>query len=205
MNIKYHKSCSTLPIYNFYRILDGDLRFLIVGYSEIDSEDIEITLEAKENFTSIIQEYSELTSNNEVIVSLNLQMLIQEQEFERDTLKTILDLFNKNKEYDILNLLSEFGFYVKKGDDLDYEFKKVIKRIKGLNNKIRINKNKYTTRFKKESEDIKHNLDKEALLLEINLKLGREINVHTTSVLKWVNMIEINRERNAEAEKIRSK
>ena len=206
MDIKYHQSCATLSIYNFYRIMDdGDLRFLVVGYDEIESEDINVTDEATNIFNSIIQEYSELTSNNEVVVNLNLQILIAELEFEKDTLQKILYLFNYSNNFKVLKLLSNFGFEIKEDDDINLELEKVIKRVKGLNNKIRINKSKYASRFKKVSEEIKRNLDKEALLLEMNLKLGREIDVHSTSVLKWVNMIDMSNERNAEAEKIRNK
>ena len=205
MDIKYYKTCDTLPIYNFYKILDGDFRYLVKGWNDLDDDDIKVTQESNQVFNLIIQEYSELTSNKEIIVSLNLQILISELEFERDVLKTTLDIFNENEDFAVLVILSEFGFDIKKGDDLDYEFKKVIKRIKGLNNKIRVQKVKYTNRFKKENDDIKHNLDKEALLLEINLKLGREINTRKTSVSKWVNMIEISKAKNAEIEKISNK
>lgn len=206
MDIKYHKSCTTLPIYNFYKIMDDmDLRFLIIGYSEFDSEDVEITADAEIVLNLIIEEYAGLTENNEVNVNLGLQILVIEQEFERDTLVEILDIFKEFEDSDVLGLLSEFGFNINVEDDLDKQLSMVIKRIKGLNNKIRINKSKYATRFKKANEEIKRNLDKEALMLEMNLKLGREINTRTTSVSKWVSMLEMSREQSLQLQKSRTK
>lgn len=206
MDIKYHKSCSTLPIYNFYKILDdGDLRFLIVGYSEFEADGVKVTAEAESALNIIIEEYSLLTANNEVNVSIGLQILVTEQEFERDTLVQILDIFKEFEDFDVLSLAYEFGFDIKFDEDLEPQIEKIIKRIKALNNKIRINKSKYATRFKKATEEIKRNLDKEALMLEMNLKLGREINTRTTSVLKWINMLQISRDKITQLEKSRTK
>lgn len=192
MNVNYHKSCSTLPIYNFYKILDtSDLRFLIVGYSELNDSNVKITNDAKKLLDSIIEEYLELTNNNEVILGLRLRMLIDEQEFERNILVKILDIYNDFKISDVLLLLNEFGFNIKIDEDLDVQIIEVTQRIKGLDNKIKINNIKYNARFKKDENKNKMNLEKEALILEMNLNLGREIDVYTTSVLKWINMLQI--------------
>lgn len=206
MAIKYYKTCAFLPIYNFYKILDDkDMRFLVVGYSEFDEEETFVDELAEEVLNGIIEEYSELTSNTEVIVDVSLQTLIKQDEFERDVLKKTLDLFNESKDFTVLDLLIDFGFVIDLEKNMDDQLLKIIKRVRGLNNKIRINKNKYSARFKKATTEIKRNLEKEALTLELNLKLGREIDLHKTSVTKWVNMIDISRERNAEFQKNISK
>lgn len=202
--MKYYKTCSTLPIFNFYQILDtNNLSYLIQGYEDGDKH--VLNNELKGVFETIIQEYSELTSNTEVIFNLELQTLILEYEFVRDVLQNTLNLYSTSNDFSILSLLEPFNIFIKKDGNLETQLKKVIKKIKGLNNKIRINKDKHAKRFKKNNDTVKTNLDKEALQLELNLSLGREINTKTTTVTKWINMIEISKEKSAEIQKIRNK
>lgn len=205
MDIKYYKTCSTLPIFNFYKIIDGDLRFLVIDSSELNVDEVIVTSEFTDIFNVIFEEYSELTRNKEVTVSLNLQLLVSEQEFERDILQRTLTLFNETSDLKILSILSDFGFNIDESKDFDAFLNNVISRVKGLNNKIRINKVKYAKRFKQETKNVKRNLDKESLMLEMSLELGREIDTHKTSVSKWVNMIEVSKEKSARVEKIRNK
>ena len=201
MKINYHKSCSTLPIYNFYKIIDeGDMRFLIKGYSE--EKNFKADKTAHNIFQQILSEYSILTSNKEILKNLKMQIFIVEMEFEKMILENILELFNKRKDFSLLPLLHEFGFDIGESKDIDALLNRVINRIKGLNNRININKINYEKRFVKNTEKIKTNLDKEALILEMNLELGREINIYTTSVSKWVNMIEVSKEKSKEVNKM---
>lgn len=202
---KYHKSCATLPIYNFYQVIDkGDYSYLVRGY--VDGDEVNVDdIVASKLFKEIVQEYSELTSNKEILISLKLRILIAGYEYERDLLKSILTIYEETKQEEVLSLLSEFNFDPSRAESVDTLLKSVISRVKSLNNNIRVQKNKYTTRFKKETQEVKRNLDKQALSLEMNLKLGREINVHKTSVTKWVNMFDIAREKSKELEKLRSK
>ena len=205
MDIKYYKSCSVLPIYNFYKIVDeNNLNFLVKGYEDGDN-DVEDKGESEFIIQEILEEYSELTSSKEILVGLNSQILITEYEFERDFLKQALDVYNETEDLEVLSILSEFGFDIDEAKDFDAFLNIVISRIKGLNNKIRINKVKYANRFKQEIEEIKRNLDKEALMLEMSLELGREIDTLKTSVSKWVNMINVSKEKRAQVEKIRNK
>lgn len=205
MDIKYYKTCSTLPIFNFYKIIDeGNLNFLVKGYEDGD-DDVEDEGESEFILQEIIEEYSELTASKEILVGLNSQILITEYEFERDFLKEALNTYNETGDLEVLSILSEFGFNIDEAKDFDAFLNRVILRVKGLNNKIRINKVKYANRFKEEIKEIKRNLDKEALILEMSLELGREIDTHKTSVSKWINMINVSKEKREQVEKIRNK
>jgi hypothetical protein len=191
MKNKYYTSCSTLSVFRFYKIVDeNNLNFLVKGFEDGDTE-FKYSAEAEEIAQKILEEYAELTSNKEIVVGLNLRIKIAEFQFEKDILEGVLDSFNTYEDYSVLSLLTDFGFDIKEGDNLNIKFSKVISRIKSLNNKIKINKSKYTERFKKNSEEIKRNLIKEALNLEMGLELGRKINVHTTMVDEWVAMVEL--------------
>jgi len=203
MNIKYHKTCSTLPIYNFHKIIDeNNLLFLVKGYSEEDEDEKpQLTEEAKLIFQNIIQEYSEITSSKEALLGVSLQIDITALVYERDLFKKVMDLFHETRDFSIISTLSELGFSIEPIENAEDLLKRLISHIKGLNNKIRIKKNNYAKRFEKNVEKIKNDLDKEALMLELNLSLGREIDVHKTSVVKWVKMIDLSRERAREYEK----
>lgn len=205
MKIKYHTDCKTLPIYNFYKIIDNsDFLFLVKGYSEYDDDVIE---GYKENeafliFQKILEEYSLLTSNKEVLVGLNMQIHISEMTYERNLYKNVMSVFHETKDFSIVYLLSDLGFSIKPTENAEDLLKRLLSHIKRLNNKIRIKKINYSNRFKKNKEQIKSDLEKEAIMLELNLELGREIDTHKTSVSKWVKMINISKERSREYDKI---
>jgi len=205
MSVNYYKSCSNLPIYNFYKIID-EASYAYLSKDYIEGEDFKFdVVEAEILFTKIIEEYSELTSNREVLVGFKMQIAILNYEFERDSLKNILEIFNETNDFEVLLLLSSFGFDTSNKLGLDKLLKSVISRIKNLNNKIRINKVNYTKRFKTTKKEIKRNLDKEALLLEMSLELGREIEVRKTSVTKWVNMVNISSEKAKQINSLKNK
>lgn len=205
MSVNYYKSCSNLPIYNFYKIID-EASYAYLSKDYIEGEDFKFdVVEAEILFTKIIEEYSELTSNREVLVGFKMQIAILNYEFERDSLKNILEIFNETNDFEVLLLLSSFGFDTSNKLGLDKLLKSVISRIKNLNNKIRINKVNYTKRFKTTKKEIKRNLDKEALLLEMSLELGREIEVRKTSVTKWVNMVNISSEKAKQMNSLKNK
>ena len=205
MKIKYYTSCSTLSVFRFYKIVDdNNLSFLVKGFEEGDDK-IKDSAEAEVIAQNILEEYALLTSNKEIVVGLKLRIKISEFEFERNILRDVLDSFNTYPDYNVLSLLTDFGFSIKEGDNLMFEFKKVISRIKSLNNKIRIHKVKYATRFKKDLEQVKRNLIKEALHLEMGLELGRKIDIHTTMVDEWVAMVNATIDKSKNLEKSRNK
>jgi len=205
MSVNYYKSCSNLPIYNFYKIID-EANYAYLSKDYIEGEDFKFdVVDAEILFTKIIEEYSELTSNREVLVGFKMQIAILNYEFERDSLKSILEIFNETNDFEVLLLLSSFGFDTSNKLGIDKLLKSVISRIKNLNNKIRINKVNYTKRFKTTKKEIKRNLDKEALLLEMSLELGREIEVRKTSVTKWVNMVNISSEKAKKMNSLKNK
>tara|TARA_R110002020_G_scaffold453632_1_gene668612 strand:- start:10265 stop:10876 length:612 start_codon:yes stop_codon:yes gene_type:complete len=192
MKANYHKSCTTLPIYNFYKIIEeSNLLYLAKNYIEEETNDIEIGEDAEEHLNNILEEYSILTANKEILFNLKLQKSIKLLEYERNIISGIIDIYKETEDNNVLQALLSLGFEIRPSENIEDLLKRAIKRIKGLNNKIRINKIKYTKRFSKKNSEGKSNLEKEALILEMNLKLGREINVRKTSVSKWVNMVNL--------------
>ena len=202
MKPKYYTSCSDLPIFNFYQILDdGKFEYMVKKYKEGQDFD---PIVAGSNFQNILEEYTELTSNRKALVNIRMQIQIKQYEYERDVLQATIDLYAQYKEEYIFEIFEEFGYKKSEKESIDNYLKRIISRIKSLNNKIRINKEKYSQKFKKAEKEIKRNLDEEALILEMNLKLGREIDVKKTSVKKWVTLVNISKEKSEELTKLQN-
>jgi len=208
MDIKLHKSCDTLPIYNFYKIVDtADLRYLVVGYDDFDEVKYELKSdECNINWSKILTEYGELTSSRNVLLNYEKQIEIKYLETRISSGEKILDIYAEFGDLEVLALLKEFDFSFDEKRDVENQINMAVRRIKGLRNKVRILKANYILRFgKKQKEEIKTNLVKSALSLELSLDIGREINVRTTSVSKWVYMVDISNNKAKEYEKIKNK
>ena len=202
MKPKYYTSCSDLPIFNFYQILDdGKFEYMVKKYKEGQDFD---PIVAGSNFQNILEEYTELTSNRKALQNIRMQIRIQQYEYERGILQSTIDLYAEHKEEILFEVFEEFGYKKSEKESIDNYLKRIISRVKSLNNKIRIEKEKYSQKFKKAEKEIKRNLDEEALILEMNLKLGREIDVKKTSVKKWVTLVNISKQKSEELTKIQN-
>ncbi len=146
MNSNFYTSCDDLPIFNFYQILDdGKIEFLVKEYDGGDFDKDEAII----IFQKILEEYTELTENRKVLQNVRMQIQIKSLEFERDVLQKMIDLFNEYEDDSVFEVVSEFGILKEEKESSDSFVKRIIRRIKSLNNKIRINKEKYSQKFKK--------------------------------------------------------
>jgi hypothetical protein len=204
MNV--HKSCSSLPIYNFYKIIESyDYKYMVIGYNDLIDDDPEIDeKECFDYFEDIITEYGEITSNSEVLLNVLKQIDIVNLQYELDCIINILEIVKETEDLETLLLLKHFGINIDFKKNIENQINNVAKRVKSLRNKIKIKKAKYSTRFKDNNEKVKIDLDKEALMLEIGLDLGREIDIRTTTVKRWVNLISASKEKNKQYEKLKS-
>jgi len=197
--MKIHESCSTLSIYSFYKIIESnDYRYLIVGFedeSEIVLDSLKI-IEFSEVFKKIINEYSELTCNTEVIRNYKLQLLIAKLEFKYNVSLMALDSYMETKDLGVLSIIDEYNdLKINYNKDFTKEILLLISKLKSLKNKIKIHKINHSKKFNKNKEQIKTNLDREALHLEMSLKLSHSIETRKTSVERWINMVELSKER----------
>lgn len=196
MNI--HKNCSSLSIWSFYKIIDTeDVRYLIKNYD--NDKDIKLTekriTELMSIWDEIVTEYGLLTVNAKVIKNYRLQFIIAELEFKYSTCINVLDIYANSGMIDVLLILNEFDFNINLLLNLEQQIDIVINKLKSLKNQIKIHKINYTRKYKKNVEDIKFNLDREALILQMNLDLKAGIDVKNTSVERWLNMVELNNEK----------
>lgn len=196
MNI--HKDCSTLSIWAFYEALNtNDLRYLIKGFEKGD--DIKIKDKDSLNLSlaleSILKEYSVLTLNKEIIKNYKLQLKIALLNYEYLICAEILKAFSLSKEIEVLLLLNEFNHKIDATKNIDNQICLVLQKLKSLKNNIKIHEINYEKKFVKNNKEVKYNLDKEAMFLEMSLKLSYSIDTKKTSVERWVNLMEINREK----------
>lgn len=188
--IYYHKTCSTLSIYAFYKLVETqDLKWLIKDY---DDEEVKITpfetnLLVKAS-DEIMNEYGGLTVNNKVISTYKRQILISYLEYKYQICEDIVSLYEQCEREEVLDLLDAFNV---KTRNLD-EIKKKINSWKMQSNIQKANNKQKNTEI---SKDIVRNLDKEAMMLELNLKLGYNLDVKKISVTRWVNMLKLSEEK----------
>lgn len=199
--MKVHKSCKTLSIYSFDRIVDTtDLRYLIRDFDEFEEENFKLTIvEAQELstiFENILNEYNGLTANTKMFTNYKKRMAILELEFLHDTTVKILKLFVQTNTIEVLGLLVDLKWSFDADKPIEEQVAAIEQSLKGIRNRIRISKASFVNAYKDSEEPVKNNLGKEALYLEINLGISRKIDTKTTSVEEWVNMINLSVEKN---------
>lgn len=203
--MKLYKSCSTLPINNFWQIIETeDLRFLIKKF-DFENNKIKLSEENKIALSYIWEEiyfeYSEITSNHKLKSTLKKQCLIQEWETIYYLVKECISLYDKyeNKEVlELINKLNHKSFKIDFEKPIAKQLNILDKKLKGLKNKIKIFKIKLVESTKQEKQEVKSDLERDALYLEKNLDLKRAIDVRKTPVKTWVRMLQLSKERQKE-------
>ena len=210
--MKLFKSCSTLPIKNFFQIIETeDLRYLTKKFDfensklKLNEEDLNALNLIWEN---IYFEYSELTSNHTLRSILKKQCLIEEWSTIYDVITKCVELYDfygETEALELINKLEHKSYKINLQKPLGKQLIKIDSQMKGLKNKIKIFKIKLVKSVKDDKEEVKSNLERDALYLERNLELKRAINVQKTPVKTWVEMLELSKEKAKEYGKNRHK
>jgi len=206
--MNFHKTCKTLPIYNFNEILlNKDLRFLIKDFDEYDNEDLVLSSKEicvlQDAYKKIIYEYSELTSNNSVISRYKSEFKISELIFIYENSIKLIEMYSEYKDINLLKLLNKLSFNFNEENGINTELNRITKSIRALKTKIDILKLKHKEKFEKENHktdsDVKYvnRLEHEAIALELSLKLNYSLNLKTLSTSKWVMMWNISNKKNS--------
>lgn len=209
-DLKLHKSCGTLPIYSFDKILrTEDYRYLIKEYfgeenkkySNFNKLDI-----GKQIFNDILKEYTILTADLKQINNIKKKILITELEYKYDATTCVLNLYNLAEDVEVLWLLSDIGWEINKDYPYGPQIDKITKLCIGLKNKIKIHKANYVNQYKnKESnQNKKISLNKQAIYLQSNLELGYFLDTKICTVETWENLNALDRDKQAYYEKQKS-
>ena len=204
--LELHKSCSTLSIFSFHKILSTfDYRYLIKDFFEEENlyEDFNETDLGETIFANILKEYTKLTSSLKEVKNYKHKILIKELEFKYDTTTSILNLYNSTSSLEVLWVLGDIGWKINRDIPYGPQIDRITKLCIGLKNKIKIQKINYTKKYEKKSEQNKKNisLSKQAVYLESNLELGYFLDVRKCSVEQWQNYQDLSREKEMYYEK----
>jgi len=196
--MKIHKTCDSLSIFSFEEILKTkDYRHLFINYKKY--RDIELNEEQKIDFEKvfigIFYEYSELTFNKKILKNYKMQIEIELLEYRYSTTVRILQLYAEYGNIEVLGLLPDLDWSLNIEKEIEPQIVVIQRKLKFVKNKIKIQKIKYSDLYKDTSEKAVRNINKEALVLELNLGLNRSINPKLTSVVEWVNLINLNNEK----------
>jgi hypothetical protein len=210
--MKLFKSCSTIPVKNFFQVIETeDLRYLIKKF-DIENSKLELSNDDIVNLSLIWEEiyfeYYEITSNHKLKSILKKQCLIQEWETIYYIVSKCIDIFDtygKEEALYLINNLNDKKYTIDFNKPLGLQLNKLDNKMKGLKNKIKIFKIKLVNSVKEDKEEVKSNLERDALYLERNLDLKRAINVSKTPIKVWVEMIDLSKQKAKEYGKDRHK
>lgn len=177
----YHKSIKTLPIYNFYEILNtGSLDHLYKD--EIGDEDLESV------WDKIYNEYCEVAEVDNRNFKQKAKVNTLKVKFVRVELLLKLckdDFIEVRKE--AKDALKDFNFIFRTDQPFDKEYARLQGQLRSLNTKISIEEAKLPKEDKKEAKEIKKKLNamKESIVL-MDFFPKTDLDIYTISVEKWI-------------------
>lgn len=203
--IEFHKSCRTISVYDFYKThLYQDYRYLIKGFDEHNtSTQYDKYLKSKELkliFEAILEEYSVLMRDKKSLRLRKMEWNLLYLGGQHSLILRVLSIYKDCKIPNVLEILNDlevkFDINEPIGDQIDNAII-FSKRLKNRINILKLNFKRLSgiddDKEQSEPEDIMNGLDKTALLLETNLELGYQINIKTTVMERWLNLIDMNR------------
>ena len=210
MTFKTYSSCSDMPIYNFMMcVSQNDLIYLIVNVNDSTDDQFNKYVEKNINdltikFNKIEEEYKAITfDKKELSKQKELARMIY-LESQHNAIVKVLNLYIETNEILVLDILNELGCKFDKSNDINKQLKSANRVIMNLKNKINILNSNFKIKYKITNKELKEDkvtsvtgieksLDSQALMLEGNLETGYRIDIKTTSVLRWVNLLETNK------------
>lgn len=182
----YYKSCDTLPIYNFYKILNTkDLMWLVKGYEGDEGHDDEDKL--IELWEKIYEEYIDLLGEKAISKKAITLNQISKIELELRIVSSLIQIYADKRYEEIGEQIDAWGYYK---DDIE----KSIKKLEGL--KFRMNIMISKTKDDDDEEEKKYDIYKDIVAVENILGNGLTIDPYKTVVSKWVNYILISERKN---------
>lgn len=208
MGKKYqlHKSCSTIPIYSFYEILEtNDYRYLIKGYFGENKKaytKLKDSKKLKLIFETILKQFILISDKNnsnfkiKQVKDFNNKFLLTELKFKYNTTSKILNLYSSNESLELLLLLIEVGWEF--DVDLPYgpQIDKISKACLGLKNQIKIKEASLKNKtIAKKSNNKEISLAKQAIYLQNNLGLNYFLDIRVCTAEAWLNLLSLDDEK----------
>jgi len=114
-----YKSCSEIPIKNFFDLLDtGDLVHLLKKPRQLNESEKK---DLFDTFNDIVLEYHELTKNDKFVQQKKAEFDIEYLEFRYNLTKEIIRLYSKNKNIEFFNqTVFNYKFKLRENEDNMY-------------------------------------------------------------------------------------
>ena len=184
----YFRSCKTLPIYNFYEILNtGNLNWLVKGFDEdSDEQELDFNFLVK-LWEKIHSEYVDILGDSSETKDYLTIAQINEMEAEVVVVESLIDLIKIKRSKRIIKEINAWGYF---GDDIE----KTVDKLKVLRFKISIFKSKNKKLLnpeekKDKEEDRVYDLFKDIIAVEKAFGDGYRIDPHKTVLSKWGRLI----------------
>lgn len=180
-------------VVNFNALKEAHLRkFIDKNKSEIEESIKKIEHEYK----SLTFEKRELNRNKELA-----KMMFMET--KHNAIVKIVTLYLETKDIEVLEVLNELDVKFDRTKPIKKQLERARRETIGLRNKMNIAQANFKRKYKIDDDvveeynenDVEKNLDSQALSMEGNLETGYKIDIRTTSVLRWLNLMESNRRR----------
>lgn len=213
--MNYHKTLDTLSIYDFKSIFkdQNKLHQIIVDYDDYTNKEKKsyISNHRKEiltTFEQLQEDFSRITFSKQELQREKEKAKMTYLIGKKEILLSALIVFVETQEPEALLVLNELrGVRLKEPITKD-TIHQIENIIKGVENKITILKAKVKIKYPdlfdddvKDKEETASNeelfleLDNQALQIELGLETGYKINVRTTNVTRWVNLIRVIRDK----------
>ena len=188
--INYYKTCKTLPLYNFYEILNTkDLLWLVKGYDDDFSKEEVDAIDGDFLFSlwnDIHTEYGGLFKSGPDTKKYLKIAQITEMECEVSCIRDLMDFLKIRESTEIRAELDSWGY---DGDDLE----KTEQKVKQLEFKISIfrskNKDLIDPEVKEEVEDKTYDMFADIVAVESAFQGSVKIDPFKDTVSRWVNYI----------------
>lgn len=196
---KTYKSCDDIPVYNFFKLLkETDLSFIIINHENFKKDKIDKYISENKNelqkkADSIVEEYKILIFNQKEISRKKEEATIIYETAIVYSVGQIIDLYKEYEDDSILKMVNSI-----EGFSEEMSLSEIEQKLKILVNKINIKKLNFKKKYRiKENDEaiedtnVFKNLDFQAIQIEQILELGYKLNIKKTSVLRWVNLLDL--------------
>lgn len=175
-----------ISIYALDKCFKGDLRYLIRGY---EFGDVELPEDINEVWNELYNKWSELTINQDSILSytllLEINYLEQSLAICPILLREIIKPKPKKVKTEFYKELSAWGFPVSQKKPLDEEVERVTRMFRARKSKLDLKKSEYEEE-KQESKPM--SLIKQKVKMQRALKF--DIDIKKTSAIEWLAYID---------------
>ena len=176
-NTYVYTDLDELPIYNFYKCIDGKLNYLYknkVG---------EITKDIVKIWEDLYNNYCEIDNNGSRQKKYRLIGEIKELELRKDIAPILFNMLLK-EDFDksIIDVLSSFKLKIDVSKQLIPQVEKHLKTLNNSTNKIK----RKELELKRLSEGKKEEVNINELAIIIERNIGVKTNIFTDSVKKWL-------------------